>query len=133
MIFLDTNIFLRFYLRDDEAKAERCRDLLHTVASGKARAMTSTIVIAEIVWVLERTYRRPRKEVADFVMSLLALPLLVLIKKPLLETAITSYATQDIDVIDAYNAALMAAEGIAVIYTYERHFTRMPSVQAREP
>lgn len=43
MIFLDTNIFLRFYLRDDEAKAERCKNLLHAVASGRERAMTSTI------------------------------------------------------------------------------------------
>lgn len=83
MIFLDANIFLRFYLRDDEAKAERCKDLLQAVASGEERAMTSTMVIAEIVWVLERTSRLSRREVADFVISLLGLPHLVLTEKPL--------------------------------------------------
>ena len=133
MIFLDTNIFLRFYLRDDEAKAERCKDLLQDVASGKEGAITSTMVIAEIVWVLERTYQRPRREVADFVMSLLALPHLILTERSLVEAAIASYALQDIDFIDAYNAALMAAGDVTVIYTYDRHFAGMPSVQAREP
>ena len=133
MIFLDTNVFLRFYLRDDEAKAERCKDLLHAVASGKERAITSTMVIAEIVWVLEHTYRRPRQEVADFVLSLLALPHLVLKERPLIEEAMISYVAHRVDFIDAYNAALMADEGVTLIYTYDRHFARMPSTQAREP
>ena len=133
MIFLDTNVFLRFYLRDDASKAERCKDLLRDIASGKKRAVTSTMVVAEIVWVLERTYRRPRREIADFVMSLLALPNLRLAEKPLIEAAVASYAVQDIDFIDAYNAALMAHQGVTVIYTYDRHFAKMPSVQACEP
>lgn len=133
MIFLDANIFLRFYLRDDEAKAERCKELIRAVASGKERAMTSTMVIAEIVWVLERTYRRPRREVADFVMSLLALPHLVLTERGLVKAAIASYVAQGVDFIDAYNAALMAAKGVTIIYTYDRHFTQISGVEAREP
>ena len=133
MIFLDTNVFLRFYLRDDEGKAERCKDLLHAVASGEEDAMTSTMIIAGIVWVLERTYRRSRREVADFVLSLLALPHLVLTERGVVEAAIASYAAQDIDFIDAYNAALMAEGGVSIIYTYDRHFAKMPSVEAREP
>ena len=28
MIFLDANVFLRFYLQDDDVKAERCKNLL---------------------------------------------------------------------------------------------------------
>ena len=133
MIFLDTNVFLRFYLRDDEAKAERCRDLLVAIGSGKEDAMTSSLVIAEVIWVLERTYRRSRKEVADFVMSVLALPHLALPGKHVLETAIDCYAEQDIDFIDAYNAALMGVEGVRIIYTYDRHFAQLPLVEAREP
>ena len=133
MIFLDTNIFLRFYLRDAEDKAKRCKNLLQDVASGKERAMTSTMVIAEIVWVLERTYQRSRKEVTDFVMSLLALPHLVLKERRLVKAGIASYADQNIDFIDAYNAALMSSKGVTIIYTYDRHFARVPSVQARKP
>ena len=91
MIFLDTNVFLRFYLGDDKAKADRCKALLKAVASGKKRAITSTMVIAEIVWVLERSYRRPRRDVADFVMSLLAVPHLHLAEKTILESALATY------------------------------------------
>ena len=133
MIFLDTNIFLRFYLRDDEAKAKRCRELLLAVGAGEEEAMTSTMVIAEVVWVLERTYRCSRKQVAEFVMSLLGLPHLMLPEKHVVEVAIACYAEQNIDFIDAYNAALMASEGVTVIYTYDRHFAQLPSVESREP
>ena len=133
MIFLDTNVFLRFYLRDDKAKAERCKGLLKSVASGKKRAMTSTMVIAEIVWVLERTYRRPRRDVADFVLSLLAVPHLHLAEKAILGSALTTYVSSKADFIDACNAATMDAAGIDVIYTYDRHFASMPKVEAREP
>ena len=133
MIFLDSNIFLRFFLRDDEAKAEQCKDLLLAIATGEQEAMTSTMVIAEVVWVLERTYRCSRKQVAEFVMSLLGLSHLVLREKHIVEIAISCYAKQNIDFIDAYNAALMSAEGLQIIYTYDRHFAQLPSVESREP
>jgi predicted nucleic acid-binding protein len=52
MQFLDTNIFLRLLTRDDEEKATACLALFEQLETGAAEATTSTVVIAEICYVL---------------------------------------------------------------------------------
>lgn len=53
MIFLDTNIFLRVLLDDHSQFSSRCRVLLKKVETGQIEAITTDLVIAEVVFVLE--------------------------------------------------------------------------------
>jgi len=60
MIFIDTSVFLRFYLKDNEGKALRCRKLFEDIIQGRQHGFTSSLALAEIVWVLERTCKKSR-------------------------------------------------------------------------
>ena len=50
MIFVDTNYFVRFLLRDVELQFGKARKLFEDAADGRKVLFTSTIVIFEIYW-----------------------------------------------------------------------------------
>ena len=62
-IFADTNVFLRFFIRDVESFYHKANDLFEKTESGQVKLETSYMVIAEIVWVLESYYDFSRSEV----------------------------------------------------------------------
>ena len=70
--FLDTNIFLRYLTNDDPEKADRVEQLLRKAASGKIVLVTTELVIAEIVWVLESYYEVDKVLIAEQVRAILA-------------------------------------------------------------
>ncbi|MBV5339042.1 MAG: PIN domain-containing protein, partial [Deltaproteobacteria bacterium] len=51
--FVDTNLFIRYLTNDDSAKADKVEKLLDDAAAGSLKLVTTEMVIAEIVWVLE--------------------------------------------------------------------------------
>ena len=68
MIAIDTNVLLRYLLRDDEVQAERSR---RVIACGE-RVLITDVVLAETVWTLSGCrYRATRADLIDLVNSLL--------------------------------------------------------------
>ena len=61
--FIDSNIFLRALIQENVQSFQICSDLLRQIESRKINAVTSDLVLAEIVWVLTSYYKRPRSEI----------------------------------------------------------------------
>ena len=70
-IFVDTNVFLRFFVRDVESFYQKARELFEKAERGDAKLETSDIVIAEIVWVLESYYDFSKAEIKEVVDTIL--------------------------------------------------------------
>lgn len=70
MIGLDTNVLVRFLTRDHPGEFERARALLERGRAAGEAFFVADVVLAELVWVLERAYRRPRGEVATVLQGL---------------------------------------------------------------
>src|SRR3972149_4221458 len=107
MFFLDTNIVLRHLVRDDEEKSARSKELLARLERGEIRARTSDVVIMEVVFVLERTYRVPRDEIKEHVLPIILFRGLILPRKRLYLRIFDLYVGKNVSFADAYNAALM--------------------------
>lgn len=133
VFFLDTNIILRHLLRDDEGKASRSKELLARIERGEAKARTSDIVIAEVVFVLERTYHVPKHEISDYVLPIILFRGLILPRKRLFLRVFDLYVGKNISFADAYNAALMEKLRITDIASYDLHFDRVEGVRRFEP
>jgi predicted nucleic-acid-binding protein len=132
--FLDTNLFIRFLTNDDEEKANRVAVLLREAAQGKVQLVTTEMVLAEVVWVLESTYKVERSRVAALVLGILATPGLEVINGSLVARAIEVYEAKGIDFVDGYVAATMERRGIEDIYSFDRkHLDRLDRVGRREP
>jgi len=133
--FLDTNVILRYLLRDDELKAQRCLELLEKAERRGINLHTTDLVIAEAVWVLESPtiYNLPRDRIRDLLLPIILLPGLRLPGKKLYRRIFELYVDQNIDFIDAYNAAHMEKHGLARIYSYAPDFDRIVSVSRAKP
>ncbi|MFA7403810.1 MAG: type II toxin-antitoxin system VapC family toxin [Pelobacteraceae bacterium] len=132
--FVDTNLFIRYLTNDDLALAYRVEQLLDDAVAGKVRLVTSELVMAETVWVLESAYHLKNIQIAPLIRGILATPGLEIINGDLVGKALVMYELSNIDFVDAYIAALMEKQGITDIYSYDKkHLSRITSIQRKEP
>ncbi|MYC84461.1 MAG: type II toxin-antitoxin system VapC family toxin [Acidimicrobiia bacterium] len=76
MTATDTNVLVRYLVRDDAEQAEAARALLEGLTRERPGFVCREAVV-EVVWVLERVYRFGRVEIADVLLELLATDCLV--------------------------------------------------------
>jgi len=130
---IDANIVLRFLLNDDPEKAERCSALLQRVESGDEKVFLPDLVIADIVWTLEKFYRQPKARIRELLLPLISLRGMRLSSKSVARNALKWYVEKNIDWTDAFVAAKMAAERQLEIYSYDRHFDKFSGIKRIEP
>lgn len=131
--FLDTNIILRHLLADDLDKANRSRELLARIEREEVKALTSDIVMAEVVFVLERSYRVPKKEIRELLLPIILFRGLILPRKLLYLPVFDLYIDQNISFADAYNAILMKRLKVTEVASYDTHFDRVEGIRRFEP
>jgi len=91
------------------------------------------LVLAEVVYVLESFYERPRNEVAMLARSLLALPAILAIDDLLLLRAIELYELERIGFAEAYLAAAAETSGVRRVASFDRRLDRVRSISRVEP
>jgi uncharacterized protein len=133
MRFVDTNIFLRFLVNDDPKKADACEALFRKAIAGEEALVTSEMVIAEIIWVLESYYELERSVIRESVEKILNTDNLTCPNSEIIISALSFYVEKKIDYIDAYNAFVMKREGMNAIYSYDKHFDRIDWVERIAP
>ncbi len=132
--FVDTNVFIRYLTNDDPDKADRVDQLLEKAAHGAVLLITTELVLAEVVWVLESFYGLKRDTIGSMVKAILATPGLKIINGSLVEKAIDYYLLHNIDFVDGYIAAVMEKKKIDTILSYDKkHLSRISSVNRKEP
>lgn len=133
MIFLDTHIFLRYFEKEDEQKSERVETLFSEIISGEIKAASNAMVIAEIVWVLDKFYGWKKDEICENVELVLNTPNIKFKEREVLRQAISIFKENNIDFIDTYNYAYMRANDMDTIYSYDNHYDRMAGLNRLEP
>ncbi len=136
MMFLDTNVFIRYLTRDDEQKAQACFALFRELENGDNVATTSETIIAEVVYVLSSRslYNLRADEIRLRLLPILGLRGLRFSGKSLCLRALEIYESYPaLDFEDALIVALMEHDDIDELVSYDRGFDRVPSVQRIEP
>lgn len=131
--FLDTNILLRYFTRDDEEKARRALALLTRVEQGEEKVMTSPMVIFDTVFTLQHRYQVPRSQIRELVSGIISLKGLQLPGKGLYYRALDLFADNNISFADAYNAAYMERQKVSEIYSWDADFDRLEGMTRLEP
>lgn len=132
--FIDTNLFIRYLTNDDKQKADRVEKLLDSAAAGTVQLVTTEMVMAEVVWVLESSYKLTATSVAPLIRGILATPGLEVLNGALVARALEFYEGQNIDFIDGYIAAVMEKQGITELYSFDKkHISRLKLITRKEP
>ena len=129
MRFIDTNLFLRYFTRDDEKKAEDVLKLLKRVERNEEQVITSPLVIFETVFTLETYYEVPREEIKNLLQPILNLRGLRLDFQDIFESALELYPRRKISFADAFNACFMQQAGIKEIYSFDEDFDKIEGIK----
>ncbi len=70
---LDTNVFLRTLIKEDDVSFKACISLLTKIKQNKVEAIVPGIVIAELIWTLRSFYGLSKKETHRAISSVLRL------------------------------------------------------------
>jgi len=131
-VFADTNLFLRYLTNDVPAQADLVESLLHRAAKGKVNLVTTSMVIAEIVWTLESYYELDKKEIQTTILGILNTDGLEVMDSDLILQAIVHYTDKNVDFIDAFNVAWMVRNNVDKAYTFDqKHFSRFEGIVAK--
>ena len=133
-LFVDTNVFLRFLTNDVPERAAVAETLFRRAAAGEIKLITNTVVLAELVWVLESYYRLARPEVQERALAVAHMDGLSLPELEIVTDALFVYGSAKVDFIDAYNACWMRKRGLDRVVTFdENHFARLDWVDIESP
>jgi uncharacterized protein len=131
--FLDTNVLLRFLVRDDEVKAAAALDLLLRVELREEQIITSPLVIFETIFTLQKSHGISRARIRSLLMSILALRDLELVDKPVHHDALELFASTTLSYADSYNVAYMRWRKINRIYSWDADYDRIRGIERIEP
>lgn len=126
--FVDTNILIEVYLRTGE-KSVRCLRLLRS----EEGLLASWLVIGEFEWVLRSVYELDKEQIIDFLGSVLNVPALEIPNKKALLKALYYFRGNTIDWTDCLNLAIMEADKIRSVYSYDRDFDKFSGIKRLEP
>lgn len=90
-------------------------------------------MVFETVFTLDRTHRIPKPRIRDSLLTLLALPGLILPGKRRFDRIFEIYVGQNLPFGDAYIAAEMERNGATQIVSFDREFDRLPGIERIEP
>ena len=130
---IDTNVLIRYLTQDDPAKAALGRAVLERVSRGDEQAAISHLVVFEVVFLLQKTYRIPRHSIRQMVTALLVMPNMHIPDRQLLLDALVIYEQENISYADAFNAVYMRGEGMTELYSWDAEFDRLPWLIRFEP
>lgn len=120
MIFVDTNYFLRFLLRDVDKEHQKAKKLFLKGAEGQIKLFTSSIVIFEIYWVLTSFYQRKKEKTIKILNKILALGFIEIENRAILLDTLKIYQKTSLEFEDCYNLALIRKMGIKKIKTFDK-------------
>ena len=128
MIALDTNILVRFLVQDDPGQAAIALELMSGLTAD-APGFIGREVLVELVWVLERSYRNTRAEIAGAIEGFLAAPEIDIEAADDVGPALHHYRADGSGFADLMIAAAARRSGASELVTFDRKAARIEGVR----
>jgi predicted nucleic-acid-binding protein len=120
MIALDTNVLVRFLVEDDKAQAAAAAALVKRAIDADEALFVAEVVLCEVVWVLDFSYKVPRAEIVDALGRLLHARHLSFRAPDLLARALAAFASGKGDFADYVIREHSVAAGCEAVATFDR-------------
>jgi predicted nucleic-acid-binding protein len=120
VIGLDTNVLVRFLVRDDAAMAERAERAIRERCSTDQPGFINHIVLCELAWVLERAYDYSRADVANVLDALCRATDFRVQEIEIVREAIASFAEGQADFADLLLGLINRAAGCGATITFDK-------------
>ncbi|MCX6793861.1 MAG: PIN domain-containing protein [Candidatus Gottesmanbacteria bacterium] len=133
IVFIDTNIFLRVLVKENERMFRECKGILALISKGDVVAYTNTIVLTEIQFVLTSIYKETREKIGVALESVCSIAALKIIDDTDAHGALFMYGKTNVKFSDCLIASSKRIQSeSAVVLSYDRDFDKL-GVRRVEP
>jgi len=119
MLGIDTNVLVRYLVRDDQAQYEKARRLIDRELSKGEPVLVSLLVLLETEWVLRSRYNLAKTDLVATFSALLDTSDLVVEDEPSVENAIYSWKDSAVDFADCLIEARNRRLGCRATATFD--------------
>lgn len=130
MLGVDTNILVRFLVRDEEAQFERARKLIKREVSAGGSVFVSQLVLLETEWVLRSRYSLPKNQIIAAISGLLDAADVQFEDEPAVEEALFVWKDTAADFADCLIGARNRRLGCRATATFDAKASRLPGFVA---
>lgn len=131
--FIDTNIFLRAFHKENEKSFLECVTFLKAVKENQFEAQTATIVLTEVVWTLNSFYKISKGKIIEGLQSIVNMNGLKIIDTYNHSFALQLFERYSVKYIDALIASISPIiDKEMTVVTYDRDFDKL-KVLRQEP
>ena len=117
---IDTNVLIRFLVKDDVQQSEIVYRLFKKTESSKETLFVPIAVVLETVWVLESVYNIHRLEILDSINELLLMPILEFEAQSAIISFVSSAKETKIDLSDILIAYSALSAGCECMLTFDK-------------
>ena len=132
MIALDTNVLVRYLVRDDTEQAEDACSLLESLTADRPGYICREVTV-ELAWVLERAYGYTRDQIATVLEELVATEGLVIEAANDVARAAFRYRAGGTGFSDLMILAAAERSGANPLYTFDQEAARLEGVLILHP
>jgi predicted nucleic-acid-binding protein len=130
MLGLDTNVLVRFLVRDDEVQFDRARRLIKREVGARERVLISLLVLLETEWVLRSRYGLQKNQIMDAITGLLEATEVEFEDEPSVEEALYLWKDSAAQFADCLIGAHHRALGCRATATFDPRASRLPGLVA---
>jgi predicted nucleic-acid-binding protein len=117
---LDTNVLVRYVVRDDTAQLGAARRLIERLVAQGASLFVPVTVALELEWVLRASFGYAKDDVLRVLSSLLSAAELTFESERALEVALQLYREGSADFADCLHIALATQAGEQPLWTFDK-------------
>ena len=130
MLGLDTNVLVRFLVRDDEAQFDKARKLIKREVVTGRRVFVSQLVLLETEWVLRSRYGLPKIEIIVAISGLLDATDVQFEDETAIEAALFVWKDNAVEFADCLIGAQNRKLGCRATATFDLKAAKLPGFVA---
>ena len=126
MLGIDTNVLVRFLVRDDEAQFEKTRKLIKREVAAGSGVLVNQLVLLETEWVLRSRYSLPKNLIIQAISGLLDASDVRFEDEPAVEEALFIWKDSAADFADCLIGAKNRRLGCRATATFAMKASKLP-------
>lgn len=121
---LDTNVLVRFLVKDDDKQARKVYRKFKRCEADKEVLFVPAVVVLETIWVLESVYDVTRRDILDAIDQLLLMPILAFEGPAAIRRFVLSARGNGCELSDLLIAHTARAAGCECVITFDKRASK---------
>lgn len=117
---LDTNVLVRYIVKDDKEQADIASAYIRKIADSGGACFINKVVLCEFIWVLESAYEFEKEEIADVCGKILKTKQFEIESKDAVRHAVNDYKNGKADFADYLIGRINKINGCDITATFDR-------------